>query len=86
VSWLSREVQSVDDWNEVRDATNQAGYDGSELIRRSMEQFVSPEVLLEGIHRSASVRALALNGPLPPFGTFDAIPPGRIDLRVLDQR
>jgi hypothetical protein len=78
-------VQSVDDWDEVRRATNLAGYDGSELIRRSKEQFVSPEVLLEGIHRSAAVRAQASNGPLPPFGTFDAIPPGRIDLRVLDQ-
>jgi hypothetical protein len=75
----------VEGWDEVRRATNLAGYDSRELIRRSKEQFVSAEVLLEGIHRSAAVRAQARNRHLPPFGNFDAIPPGRIDLRVLDQ-
>jgi hypothetical protein len=58
----------LDGWDEVRSVTNLAGHGSSELIRRSTEQLVSPEVLLEGIHRSAAVRAQVGNGPLPPFG------------------
>lgn len=74
----------VDGWDEVRRATTQAGCDSYELIRRSKERFVSPEIVLEGIHRAAAIWAQVDHEDMPPFTTF-AIAPGMIDLRVLDQ-
>ena len=72
----------MDGWDEVRWATAQAGYDSVELIRRSQERSVSPEVALEGIYRAAAVRAQVAVGELPPFTRFEATPPGMLDARV----
>jgi hypothetical protein len=74
----------VDGWDEVRWATTQAGYESVELIRRSNERLLPPEVVLEGIHRAAAIWAQLDDEDMPPFTTF-AIPPGTIDLRGLDQ-
>jgi hypothetical protein len=65
----------VNGWDEIRWATTHAGYDSFELILRSKERLVSPEVVLESIYWAVAIWAQVDEKEVPPF-TALAIPPG----------
>ena len=77
--WLDKE------WSEVFTELISNGTDPAGVHRHAVGKMVSPELVAEALRRSFQIWADLPEAQLPPFEQWDAIPPGKLDLRVFDQ-
>ncbi|TQL47399.1 hypothetical protein FB562_0457 [Homoserinimonas aerilata] len=81
----SERIGTWSDWTELLAAIDAYGGSGSEVRRRADADGVSLEVVGEGLSRAAELRNRLADSVLPDFTSWEATPPGLLDLRVFDQ-